>query len=244
MRMKYKVVCLWAMIAFLSVFFSPGKQADAATPCRMFAGHYAPAGCSGTGQPPAQTPTPGNAPTPAPPTAPPPIFMPPPPAPPPGTPAAACASGSSYEDFKKHLLLREGYRDTVYLDSLGKPTVGVGHLVLPGDNLKVGDKITKAQVDTFLDKDAQAAWNAGQTQAANAGVSNPCFASALASVSFQLGLGWRTKFPRTWSLIVAGQYKDAAQALNGTIWQKQTPVRVKDFQDALMEMEKAKTATP
>ncbi|MBI2234222.1 MAG: hypothetical protein HYU57_04380 [Micavibrio aeruginosavorus] len=153
-----------------------------------------------------------------------------------------CSGGSDYEAFKQHLILREGYRTTVYRDSLGKPTVGVGHLVLPEDNLKVGDTITKEQVMAFLDKDAMSAWNAAQQQASEAGIASQCFVVALGSVNFQLGTGWRKKFPNTWKLIVDGKYKEAAEALNGTIWQQQTPVRVKDFQAALMELQRQKDA--
>ena len=156
------------------------------------------------------------------------------------TPSGECKnSADPYEDFKKHLMAREGYKTTVYRDSLGKPTVGVGHLVLPGDNLKVGDKITDAQVQAFLDKDAKAAWNAGQSQAAESG-GDTCFAIALGSVNFQLGTGWRQKFPSTWNLIKSGKYLEAADALNGTLWQKQTPVRVQDFQKALRDLDAQK----
>lgn len=45
---------------------------------------------------------------------------------------------------------REGIRLTVYRDSKGLPTVGVGHLVIPADHLKVGDKIRQAHCDDFL----------------------------------------------------------------------------------------------
>lgn len=48
---------------------------------------------------------------------------------------------------------REGIVLHVYKDSRGFPTVGCGHLVLPGDNLKVGDKITQEQCDAFLAHD-------------------------------------------------------------------------------------------
>jgi len=236
MFQKNKSMFIWAIIALFSLVINPYRDASGAT-CGYYAGHYT--GCVGA---PPNTPTPGKAPAPPPKSVPPPVFMPPPSTPPkPGEPSV-CASGSDYEGFKKHLLHREGYRTVVYRDSLGKPTVGVGHLVKPEDGLKVGDTITEAQVQAFLDKDAKAAWDAGNIQAKNAGTSDPCFSSALASVSFQLGLGWRTKFPKTWNLIVEGKYKEAAEALNGTIWQKQTPVRVKDFQDALLAMEKAKKA--
>lgn len=48
---------------------------------------------------------------------------------------------------------------TVYRDSAGIPTVGVGHVVLPIDNLKVGDKITQAQSTAFLKQDLRNAEN-------------------------------------------------------------------------------------
>jgi len=151
-------------------------------------------------------------------------------------------SNDGYEAFKRHLLVREGKRNVVYRDSLGKPTVGVGHLVLPGDNLKVGDTITDAQVQAFLDQDAQAAWAAANRQAAEAGVTDGCFTVALASVNFQLGTGWTKKFPNTWALIKAGKYNEAATELSGSLWAKQTPVRVQDFQKALRDLAARKAA--
>ncbi len=188
-------------------------------------------------------PAPGQ-PTPPPSSAPP---APPNPAPevkpPPYTPGqTTCEAGDGYEAFKRHLLVREGKRNVVYRDSLGKPTVGVGHLVLPGDNLKVGDKITDEQVNAFLDKDARGAWDAANRQAAEAGITDGCFIVALASVNFQLGTGWTKKFPSTWNMIKKGQYNEAANALNGTLWAKQTPVRVQDFQKALRDLAKKKQA--
>lgn len=52
-----------------------------------------------------------------------------------------------------HIKRFEGWRDTVYLDQAGKPTVGWGHLVRPLDNLRVGDKITPARGEAFLRAD-------------------------------------------------------------------------------------------
>lgn len=45
----------------------------------------------------------------------------------------------------------EGLSLEVYLDTKGLPTVGVGHLVLPCDNLKVGDVISQEQSDAWLE---------------------------------------------------------------------------------------------
>ena len=132
-----------------------------------------------------------------------------------------------------HLIDREGLRLTVYRDSLGKPTVGVGHLVLPQDGLKVGDRITRAQSDAFLAKDASTAIQAAMAQGKEIGVDDIDFLVALASVNFQLGTGWTKKFPRTWDLIRRGEYWRAIENLNKSLWAKQTPVRVRDFVSAL-----------
>jgi GH24 family phage-related lysozyme (muramidase) len=133
-----------------------------------------------------------------------------------------------------HLLKEEeGYRNTVYLDSLGKPTVGVGHLVLPQDNLKVGDVISDERVMELLKHDASEAYQAALKQAQAMGITDSNFVVALGSVNFQLGTGWREKFPNTWATMKAGRLEEAASMLEGTLWSKQTPDRVDYFQGAL-----------
>ncbi len=139
----------------------------------------------------------------------------------------------TYDDFIEHLKLREGFRECVYRDSLGKPTVCYGHLVRPGDNLSMGDCVTQERCDQLLRQDAQSAYNAARSQASQTPCQDSCFVNALAAVNYQLGTGWYTKFPNTWNLIKNGQWDEAADALNGTLWQKQTPVRVADFQAVL-----------
>jgi GH24 family phage-related lysozyme (muramidase) len=139
-------------------------------------------------------------------------------------------------DFEALLANREGKRLTVYRDSLGKPTVGIGHLVTDDDGLEVGDTITDADVDAFFARDSAAALAAARSQAAEAGITDEAFLPYLGSVCFQLGSHWTATFPHTWAMICAGQYAAAADALDGTKWQAQTPVRVADFQGALRRL--------
>jgi GH24 family phage-related lysozyme (muramidase) len=155
-----------------------------------------------------------------------------------GGTAASTAQQEAQEDadFEKLLALREGRRKDVYLDSLGKPTVGIGHLIVAGDNLKLGDRITDEQVTALFKKDSAPAMRAARAQALEAGITDSSFIPYLASVNFQLGTKWTGTFPRTWRMIVDGKYEDAAAALNDTLWAKQTPVRVKDFEDALRRL--------
>ena len=41
---------------------------------------------------------------------------------------------------------REGKSNKVYPDSVGKPTVGIGHLVTKSDNLVIGDTISDDKI--------------------------------------------------------------------------------------------------
>jgi GH24 family phage-related lysozyme (muramidase) len=139
----------------------------------------------------------------------------------------------TWNEFLDHLLDREGYRNTVYADSLGKPTVGVGHLVLPEDNLKIGDTISDEQVREFLEADASKAYQAAIEQANELGINDAEFVKALGSVNYQLGTGWRNEWNNTWAHMKTGNYEQAISNIEGSLWAKQTPVRTADFVKAI-----------
>lgn len=65
--------------------------------------------------------------------------------------------GNGVVEFKllllEYLKVVEGYRTTVYKDHKGNPTVGIGHLLPSGSRLKVGDKISDADVAAFFQQD-------------------------------------------------------------------------------------------
>jgi GH24 family phage-related lysozyme (muramidase) len=134
---------------------------------------------------------------------------------------------------------REGCEYVVYLDSMRKPTVGIGHLVTSADKLKLGDKIDDNQVSAFFKEDSAKALAAARAQAAKAGIKDPAFIVYLASVNFQLGIGWRKKFKKTWALIMDGKYSAAAEEVQKSRWYSQTPIRAKDFQRALLSLDDA-----
>jgi GH24 family phage-related lysozyme (muramidase) len=135
--------------------------------------------------------------------------------------------------FRKLMMLREGCETKVYLDTRKLPTVGIGHLVVPADNLKVGDVISDDRVNALFKADSAAALAAAWAQARQAGITSVTFMPYLASVNFQLGTAWTRTFPQTWGMIVHGDYEAAVKALDDTIWNNQTPTRVADFQKAL-----------
>ncbi len=131
--------------------------------------------------------------------------------------------------------LREGFKPVVYLDSLGLPTAGMGHLLTPAEKAvyKVGDAVEKTRIDAWAAADTAAAYKAAKAQAGTLKVASLDFIKVLTSVNFQLGSGWRAKFPKAWAAMLAGEWEKAAVEVEASAWFKQTPVRVRDFQAAL-----------
>jgi len=139
-----------------------------------------------------------------------------------------------------HAKLREGYRNHVYKDSLGKLTVGIGHLVLPQDKLEYGEKVSDKWIMDTFEKDSEKALEASIKQAYELGqFDDPCkynsdFLAALISVNFQLG-DWSRVFKTSYPLLVKGDCKKVISNLKKSLWYRQTPVRVEDFIQAIKE---------
>lgn len=138
-------------------------------------------------------------------------------------------------NIRDKMIKEEGYRTDVYKDTLGFPTVGIGHLVLPEDNLKVGDVISKKRVDELFKKDITWAINAAMDQAKEIGEFEKDFVIALTSVNFQLGPKWPSKWPNTYKALKEGNYHDVIKKLEGSLWARQTPTRVSSFVKAIIK---------
>ena len=151
-------------------------------------------------------------------------------------------SSEYFKNFTEHLRLREGYREEVYLDTLDKPTCGTGHLLSPEENAQyaVGDTIDTAVLDRWLEEDSEKAWNAAAQQLQDLNIEKPEFIIALGSVNFQLGTQWMNKFPSAYKALQNKDYDDAIRQVSTgsgkdgqSRWMEQTPVRVKDFIEAI-----------
>ena len=151
-------------------------------------------------------------------------------------------SSEYFKNFTEHLRLREGYREEVYLDTLDKPTCGTGHLLSPEENAQyaVGDTIDTAVLDRWLEEDSEKAWNAAAQQLQDLNIVKPEFIIALGSVNFQLGTQWMNKFPSAYKALQNKDYDEAIRQVSTgsgkdgqSRWMEQTPVRVKDFIEAI-----------
>lgn len=140
------------------------------------------------------------------------------------------------------IIAREGNVPTSYLDSEGKLTGGIGHLLTAAERKQYpeGTPIPQEVRDQWFIEDSKEARDATTRQLKQAGISDPRATAVFESVNFQLGSAWTKKFPRTWKLIKQGKFKQAANEVqtnaSGTgpsLWKQQTPKRVNDFVDLL-----------
>ena len=135
------------------------------------------------------------------------------------------------ESVKKH----EGYRNKVYLDTLGKRTVGVGHLCVEDfweDNKEYEEKFLM----DILQKDLQGSIDGAED------LINNCPSGGKANISdnakiiiiemvFQLGKTGVSKFRNMWKALQQNppQYSEAASEMLDSRWAKQTPNSAKEM---------------
>jgi lysozyme len=156
-----------------------------------------------------------------------------------GTDAKSCLkntaeSKSTFNQVVEMTMSREGYRNKAYYDSLGKLTIGIGHLCT-GD-CHPGQVLSNDQVVALFKQDIPKYWNATLKQQDQLCLNDSCFFTHLFQLNYQLGTGWTSKFTRAWSMMRQGNFSGAAQAFANSKWARQTPVRVKDIQAELMAM--------
>lgn len=121
------------------------------------------------------------------------------------------------DEFKQALIEEEGVRYTVYRDVAGYPTVGVGHLIRPADNLRVGDRISDEQVLAFLEDDLKIAERGVRILVGDLPLYQHEF-DALLDLVYNVGLGNVSdrESPRLNAAINAADYEGIAAELDYT----------------------------
>ncbi len=125
--------------------------------------------------------------------------------------------------LKQDLIRDEGLRTTAYRDSLGKWTIGIGHLLLPVGKDYQGLVWTMAEVEQHFLADVQSALSVAQGIAVYSLLSE-ARQRAIANMCFEMGLKVLT-FTTFLSLLQQSRYKEAGEDLKTTIWYHQVPIR-------------------
>jgi lysozyme len=124
----------------------------------------------------------------------------------------------------------EGYRNKVYLDTLGKRTVGVGHLCLE-DFWEDDKEYEEKSLMTILEHDLQSAIKGAKELMLENGCNDidEIAEELIIEMVFQLGKTGVSKFRNMWKHLSALEYSSAASEMLDSRWAKQTPNRAKNM---------------
>ena len=130
------------------------------------------------------------------------------------------------ERLLKSVREHEGYRNKVYLDTLGKRTVGVGHLCVE-DFWEDDKEYEEKFLMTILEHDLQTAIKGAKDLMSENGCMDidEVAEEIIIEMIFQLGKTGVSKFKNMWKHLSALEYSDAASEMLDSRWAKQAPNR-------------------
>jgi len=137
------------------------------------------------------------------------------------------------ESVKKH----EGYRNKVYLDTLGKRTVGVGHLCVE-DFWEDDKEYEEKFLMTILEHDLQTAIKGAKElmEEHDCADIDEQAEEILIEMVFQLGKNGVSKFRNMWKALAEKNYIGASYEMLDSRWSKQTPNRAKAMAKTMKEI--------
>jgi len=136
------------------------------------------------------------------------------------------------ERLLKSVKQHEGYRNKVYLDSLGKRTVGVGHLCVE-DHWEDNREYPEEMLMNILVKDLKSAIQGAGELCSDCPDLRDQAREIIVEMVFQLGKTGVSKFRNMWKALEKDppQYDVAAKEMLDSRWAKQTPNRAKEMSD-------------
>lgn len=142
------------------------------------------------------------------------------------------------ERLSEELKADEGCVLEVYLDHLGYPTVGVGHLITEKDEeygKPVGTKVSQSRVDVLLHDDLLSTASECQKLYSDFNSLPEEVQMIIGNMMFNLGRPRLSKFKKMKAAVDAMQWNRAADEMYDSKWRRQVPNRA----DRLIERMRA-----
>ena len=141
------------------------------------------------------------------------------------------------EEIKERIKQHEGFRDTVYSDSLGFATIGYGHLVLPTDNFVEGVAYDKETLEEVFDNDFKIAVDSARDLLRDI-EHNYIIFGVLVEMCFQLGKPKVSKFNKMFIALKEKNLDKASDEMINSRWHKQTPKRCESLANIMKNANK------
>ena len=127
------------------------------------------------------------------------------------------------QEVKERIKTHEGYRNKVYEDTLGKRTVGYGHLCVE-DFWEDDKEYDQTYLNEIFEKDFENALYNSRTLISNRNI-NHIAQGVICEMVFQLGIGNVSKFKKMWLALDSEDYVEASKQMLDSKWHKQTKSR-------------------
>ena len=146
---------------------------------------------------------------------------------------------SRFSKLKARIKKNEGYRNQIYHDQLGKPTIGFGHLIKQKEKFLHRKKYSKKYLNTIFENDFNLALNDFIKNYSVKSLSKN-IQEVLLEMIFQLGIKNCLKFKKFNKLLKKKLLHMAALEMLDSRWHVQTPKRVEKLVDLLLEYKNVK----
>ena len=138
----------------------------------------------------------------------------------------------NYEDVKNRIKKHEGFVAKVYLDSLGKATIGYGHLLTEDDDFEEGIIYDKDILEELFDKDFNKAKQGMEELVGTLDIAMAAKGIIIEMV-FQLGKTGVSKFKNMFAALNEYDYTRAAEEMLNSAWYRQTPSRCEELSNLM-----------
>jgi len=132
------------------------------------------------------------------------------------------------DQLREELKVDEGCKYEIYLDHLGLPTFGIGHLVLPSDmeyGQAVGTPVSENRVNECFAKDVETVLSECAQLYSNFSVLPEEAQLIIANMMFNMGRPRLSKFKGMKAAVDAGDYHRAAVEMVDSRWYHQVTNR-------------------
>ena len=144
------------------------------------------------------------------------------------------------EKLRKQLEIDEGVKYEIYLDHLGYPTFGIGHLVIPSDKEyreDVGTRVSEERVRECFDKDVQSVLRDCSLLYKDFDELPEEAQQIIANMMFNMGYTRLSKFKGMKKGVDARDWNKAADEMVDSRWYKQVTNRANRLVERMRNIE-------
>ena len=140
------------------------------------------------------------------------------------------------DQLRKTLKVDEGVKNEIYLDHLGYPTFGIGHLIVEADEehgKPVGTPITEERVNSVFDSDVAIYISEAKKVFPNLDDLPEEAQEVIVNMTFNMGAPRLSKFKKFIAGVNAGDWNTAAVEMMDSRWAKQVGNRAVRLRDRI-----------